>query len=242
MRSYVVPFPGHVLIDRDYNQQELRILAHFEGGSLVRAYERDAWLDFHTNAQQMINEMLGKMYARQPVKTIGFGLLYGMGLGKLAIAIDDSVATAREIKAAYMKSFDGIKRMYQEMRARSVMNEPIRTLFGREYFCEDPRLVDGRWQTFDYKLLNVLIQGSAADVTKECIIRYDAMKHDDEHLLLSVHDELLASVPKRRVAGAMERMRQSMEFNPIDVPLLSEGSTGSDWWNLKTYDRRGERL
>lgn len=241
-RSYIVPFSKHhTLLDRDYNQQELRLLAHFEDGALIEAYDDDPWLDFHTNAQTLINNMLGTSWDRRPVKNTVFGLIYGMGVGTLAEKNGITVKESRTLKEAVLSSFEGIRALYREMRRRAIANEPLRTWGGREYFVEEPRFVRGRWRTFDYKLVNVLIQGSAADIIKEAVIRYDEMKLKDEKLLLTVHDEILASVPTRSVRPGMERLRRAMEFDALDVPLLSEGTTSDKHWSaLKTYDKRGE--
>ena len=133
------------------------------------------------------------------------------------------------------------------MKRRADNNEPIRTWGGREYYCEPPKLVDGRIRKFDYKLVNVLIQGSAADCTKEAIIRFDAKKRElgkpQWKILLNVHDQITASVPKTERDSAMEVLRQCMESIEFDVPMLSEGSVSTtNWDELKDYDKKGKRL
>lgn len=246
VRSYVVPWAkDHVLIDRDYSQQELRILGHFEGGKLAEAYQADPWLDVHDFAREMINRMTGKDFDRKPIKNTGFGLIYGMGIGKLAIKSECSVDVAKEVKTAYLKIFPGLKDMYKDMKYRSQANLPIHTWGSREYYCEEPRLVDGRLMTFDYKMLNVLIQGSAADCTKEAVIRYWALKAKDpaakeDRLLLTVHDEILLSAPRKRAKQAMELLRKAMEGIDFEVPMLSEGDWSATCWSeLIPYDKKG---
>lgn len=240
-RSYIVPFPGHVLIDRDYSQQEPRFLAHFEGGALLRKYQEDNWMDLHDSARDELAKV-GKIYDRKPVKNTNLGLIYGMGVGKLALKNDMSVDEARELKKAILNLYPGLKEMYSEMKVRAKRKEPIRTWGGREYYCEEPRLIDGRIQEFDYKMVNVLIQGSAADCTKEAIIRYHAKKHRDVKILLNVHDQVTASVPKKLLKAEMEQLRKCMESMETDVPILTEGSTGLNWNDLKDYDKKGKIL
>lgn len=247
VRSYVVPFKGHVFIDRDYSQQEPRILAHFDGGSLMQKYLEDNWVDFHDYAKAELENM-GKFYDRKPVKNTNLGLIYGMGVGKLAAKNGMSVEESSELKQAILRLYPGLKAMYAEMKQRAKSQEPVRTWGGREYYCEPPRLVDGRIREFDYKLVNVLIQGSAADCTKEGIIRFDeavssAGQTDRWFLVLNVHDQLTASVPTRDKAAAMELLRLSMESVEFDVPILSEGSTSAtNWAELIDYDKKGKRL
>jgi len=244
-RSYIVPFKGGVLIDRDYSQQEPRILAHFDGGSLLQAYLANVWIDFHDYAKDEL-ALAGLHYERKPVKNTNLGLIYGMGAGKLAIKNNMSVEEAGRLKKAILKLYPGLEQMYKDMRARARANEPIRTWGGREIFCEAPRIVNGRLMEFDYKLVNALIQGSAAECTKEAINRFyrqlrKLKKLGVWKLLLNVHDQLTASVPIKELKQAMEVLRQCMEEIEFDVPMLTEGSTSKDNWDaLKDYDVKGK--
>ncbi|MCK5613083.1 hypothetical protein KAR91_65020, partial [Candidatus Pacearchaeota archaeon] len=194
------------------SQQELRILGHFEDDVLKEQYIADPWMDVHTFVQNLINSSTGSNYSRKRIKGLSFGILYGMGLGTLAEKLDCSVGMAKKLKAAYLDSIPGIKDMYREMRQRAKANEPIRTWGGREYYCEAPKLIKGKLRTFDYKLFNLLIQASAGDITKEAIIRYVETKPKNHRLLLSVHDELLASIPKRELHRGMKIMKDAMAY------------------------------
>lgn len=242
VRSYITPFPGHVLIDRDYSQQEPRILAHFDGGALMDKYLEDPWIDFHDYAKAELEKM-GKFYDRKPVKNTNLGLIYGMGVGKLAERNGMTVEEAAELKQAILQLYPGLKQMYQDMKLRAKSGQPIRTWGGREYYCEEPKIINGRIQEFDYKLVNVLIQGSAADCTKEALIRYHAAKHPSARIVLIVHDQITVSVPKKIMKTEMEVLRQAMEGVEFDVPILSEGSISStNWAELQDYDKKGKIL
>lgn len=246
MRGYIVPFKGEVLIDRDYSQQEPRILAHFDGGDLMETYLENPWVDFHDYAKEEL-EGYGLFYDRKPVKNTNLGLIYGMGAPKLAMKNDMSVEEADLLKKAILKLYPGLAEMYKDMRRRAKAQEPVRTWGGREYYCEEPKFVQGRLRTFDYKLVNVLIQGSAADCTKEAVIRFDDRKREigkpEWKLILTVHDQLTASVPKKDRDAAMELLRQCMESVEFDVPMLSEGSVSETNWNdLIDYDKKGVKL
>lgn len=240
IRSYIIPFKGEVLIDRDYSQQEPRILAHFDGGALMDKYIEQPWVDFHDYAKAELEKM-GKFYERKPVKNTNLGLIYGMGVGKLAIRNDMSVAESGELKKAIMQLYPGLKAMYQDMKIRAKNNQPIRTWGGREYFCEKPKIINGRLQEFDYKLVNVLIQGSAADCTKEAIIRFYNVKKPEWKILLNVHDQITVSVPAKDLKVAMEVLREQMESVEFDVPILSEGAISrTNWEELQDYDKKGK--
>lgn len=242
VRSYITPFAGHVMIDRDYSQQEPRILAHFDGGALMNKYLEDPWIDFHDYAKAELEKM-GKFYDRKAVKNTNLGLIYGMGVGKLAAKNDMTVEEASELKRAVLQLYPGLQEMYKDMKVRARSKMPIRTWGGREYYCEEPKFVSGQIREFDYKLVNVLIQGSAADCTKEAIIRYHAAKHPEAKIILSVHDQITVSVPKKIFKTEMEVLRRCMESVEFDVPILSEGAISwTNWDELQDYDKKGKVL
>lgn len=240
VRSYIIPFPGHVLLDRDYSQQELRILAHFEDGVLKEAYEKNVWMDVHDYATTLINGLTGKSFTRKPIKNTGFGLLYGMGIAKLAVKSDIPVEVAKEVKKAYLQIFPGLKALYDDMKARYRNgNIPIRTWGGRIYYCEEPQVINGILRHFDYRMVNKLIQGSAADCTKEAIIRYHRAKPKGHIFMLTVHDEILVSVPKREYKKGMDTLKTTIESVEFEIPILSEGKIGSKFNDMTQYDKQG---
>ncbi|GAG01878.1 unnamed protein product, partial [marine sediment metagenome] len=186
VRDYVVPrAKNRVLINRDYMQQELRILTHYSGGSLLRAYLDNPALDQHELARVRINAMLNSNFRRKPVKTTGFGIIYGMGLDLLGRSIGEDRATASKLRRAYKAIFPELKDLDTELKRRGKEKEPIRTWGGRVYYCEEPREIKGHLRTFEYKLLNTLIQGSAGDVAKEFIIRYHEHPKKNAELFLT---------------------------------------------------------
>jgi len=244
VRSYVVPFPGHMLIDRDYSQQEPRILAHFEGGQLMGDYKENPWMDLHDSAKAKLEEF-GLFYERKQVKNTNLGIIYGMGLGKLAMQNDMAVKEAKDLKVGILRLYPGLKEMYKEMTHRAENDQPIRTWGGREYYCEPPAIdkKTGRLKYFDYKMVNLLIQGSAGDCTKQAMINYYEKKPKHHKLLLTVHDQMLASIPVKELEDGMEILRTSMESVGFEVAILSEGATSkTNWANEKDYDKKGKRV
>mgnify|MGYP001278445032 CR=1 FL=1 len=236
VRGYIAPpAKNGVLIGRDYSQQEFRLLGHYEDGPLKEAYLANPRMDVHETARVMINEMLKREFTRKPIKNTGFGLIYGMGAALLAEKSSVDMATAKLLRKTYLDAFPGMGELIDELQARADNDEPIRTWGGRVYYCEPP-FVDkfGRTRTLEYRLINTLIQGSAADVTKEAMIRYVESKgyqrHGDE-LFLTVHDELLAGVTDaRRTNEALEVMRVAMESIECDVMMLSDGKYSRKSW------------
>lgn len=240
IRSYIVAFPGEVLVDRDFSQQEVRILAHYDGGELLSQYQADAWVDFHTSTQQKLAEQ-GKVYERKFVKTVNFGLIYGMGNAALATDLGITVEEATKLKKDILSLYPGIKDLYKDMKACAKTHTPIHTWGGRRYYCEEPKMVQGRYREFDYKMVNTLIQGSAADCTKEAVIRFYNAKKPDWRILLNVHDQITVSVPPEDMEEAMEVLRTAMESIAFDVDMLSEGSVSTtNWAELAKYDEKGK--
>lgn len=243
VRSYIVPDEGMVLIDRDYSQQELRVLGHFEDGELLRQYNESPWMDIHDVATELVSEATGTPFERKAVKTTGFGLIYGMGIGRLAAATGLSLDAAKQLKAAYLSIFPGLRELMSELKKRAMEGQPYSTWGGREYFCEQPKIINGEIRTFEYKMLNVLIQGSSADMTKQAIINYHKSRPEGHELLINVHDELLAQCPADEIAEGQDAMREAMTNVKFDVPMLSEGKFSHDnWAALEPYDKKGEVL
>lgn len=227
VRSYIVAEKGHVLLDRDFSSQELRVLAYFEDADIAAAFALDPKLDMH---QKVAND-LG--IPRSKAKTMNFAVLYGVGNGALAELLGVSVVEAKQIKADYFSVYPSVKVLITALKSLTSTGKPIVTWGGRQYYCEPPRWVKGRPWDFAYKLLNYLIQGSAADLTKQTMIELHK-RIPDIRILATVHDEFLVSAPKAQAKRTMEIMRKVMSINwLLNVPMLSTGKRGSNWAAMK---------
>lgn len=231
MKGYLLPEKGDVFIERDYSQQEFRILAHFEDGALLQKYQENPDLDVHDAARDLIHGILGVMLDRRPVKDVGFSLIYGMGLGELARKTEVTVQEAKEFKSAYLQAMPGIKILTGELKMRAATDEPIITWGKRQYFVEPPRFLKkrGRVVSFDYKLINRLIQGSAADCTKESLARYAELSDSQRHggkFTMCVHDSNVISAPKKHWKAADKALKDCMESVEFDVFMKSDGKIG----------------
>jgi DNA polymerase-1 len=233
LRALIAAPRGRRLFDLDYSQQELRILAHYAGGALLEAYRADPRLDLHTHAQTRINELLGTAYARRPIKDTSFGIIYGMGLGLLAEKIEEPLDTAKQIRGAYREIFPGLHELERECQQRGRRRERLRTWGGRLFEVEEPKYIKGKLRTFEYKLINTLIQGSAGDCTKQAMIDYDEDPDREGELLLSVHDQLLGDAPTRLVKRERDRLKKHMEAVEFALPMLTDATTGKTWRTCK---------
>jgi len=234
MRRYLLPDKHELWLHRDYNQQELRILAHFEDGPLLAAYLEDSQVDIHTYVQGLIKQHTGMYLLRNSVKQVNFGVVYGMGAPGLSEKLGISLDEARTLKNAHSKALPGLVTLEKGLKEVSDSGQPICTWAGRRYYVETPKLVNGKTRHFEYKLLNYLIQGSAADCTKQALINYHAIKKHGR-LLVTVHDELNVSTPSSARQEEMKLLREAMLDVSFDLPMLSDGKTGRNWGDLKAY-------
>lgn len=226
IRDYVLPDEKtHVLGRRDFNQQELRVLAHFEDGALMENYRLNPRLDVHQFVREQIKALANIEVDRGVTKTIVFGYIYGQGADSLAEKLERDPQQIKQIRQAILNALPGLKDLDKNLKTIGKSGDFLTTWGGRQYYAEPPLDRGGWFQTFEYKLLNYLIQGSAADITKESIIRYDAARKDGR-FVLSVYDENNISVPTRAAKKEMLLLRECMMSIELDVPLLSDGEVG----------------
>lgn len=233
MRSYCLPELGHLWLKRDFSSQEIRILAHFEDGSLCEAYRLDAHLDPHEMAMGLIHKMIGILYARKSIKITGFSIIYGTGANGLSLQLDVPYIEAKQIKDAYLDAMPGVRALMYDVQSRGRNGQPVRTWGGRVYYAEPSKIIDGRLRDFAYKLLNYLIQGSAADQTKQSIIDWDQTKERGDVFLATVHDEINISAEVSMWKRSMETLKAAMNMERFDVPFESEGFVGENWHEIK---------
>lgn len=233
MRSYVLPDKeGDILMCGDFNGQEMRLLAHFAEGKLAEIYNNDPEADIHQVAAQLVSTIVNRVLNRKQTKIIGFSLVYGSGVPHLSEGLGVELAVGRQLKEAYFRAMSGLKEFIGDVSNRS----EVRTWGGRIIPVE-PSIVNpnGSVWSFGYKLANHLIQGSAADQTKESIIRYERAR-THSRFYATVHDENVISVPLDRAREETAVLRAAMEDLPgFAVPFKVEFKTGPNWAKLEKY-------
>lgn len=210
----------------DYSQIEYRFLAHYSGGTVMEQYNADPDIDFH----QMCADLVG--IPRTPAKTINFGLLYGMGVKKLAASLGLGINEAKELMETYHKRLPEIKKLYDRADRRANQKGIIETWGGRFRRFEK----QGRRHIHTHKALNALLQGSAADLMKMALIAVaDGLDWDETPIHLTVHDELDMSVPrdKQRRDVFFKTLREKMQDYELRVPIKLDIEYGEDWGHAK---------
>lgn len=220
LRTCVVPEDGHVILKRDYSAQEIRVSAHYAEGGIMEAFQDDPYMDPHDFVQDMIKEKLGLALPRRICKNISFLKLYGGGPKKLVESAGCSLNEAYKFFDAYDSALPEFKRLSVSVESYVRAGNRMRTWGGRLYDVE----YNKQGNPLYYKLLNVLIQGSSADMSKHAMIRYWYHPKRKGRILLVVHDEIVLTCPEKHAANDMEILRWAMEDQPgWDVKMLSDG-------------------
>ncbi len=225
VRKYIIPDVGKVFLDRDYSAQELRLLTHFAPGKLLKELETNPTADIHMIAAAIAG------ISRKEAKTLAFAVLYGAGVGKIAESLHITVAQATKVKEQYLKALPEIKELTKRVQDAGKNRSFITTLGGRQYYAQKPAVVKGVWKSFEYKLTNYLIQGSAADATKQAMLNiFNNSVHGE--LMLTVHDELVVQVDIAHAAEEAARLEQCMNDSFQEVLQYKVISTGSQGHNF----------
>lgn len=223
MRSYLLPERDHVWICGDFSNQEPRITAHFEDGRLAHEYAENQTLDPYL----FVAELCG--VTRKQAKTILLGIIYAMGQATMAEGMGSTPEEAGRLRNIIRATLPDVAQLDYDCKRRFQLGLPIRTLGGRMYHCEPPK--NGR--RWEYKALNTLIQGSAADQTKEALIYVHSRLQGGERILGTVHDEISISCPADRVDAIQALLQQAANALPCDVPMLMEINHGATWAEAK---------
>lgn len=238
IRQWMLPDEGDIMVAADFNGQELRLFAHFENGLLAEKYRENPRADLHTFASDTIKALGFPNITRVWAKDVSFCVIYGGGAGKIA-----EIISAKEFREVAVNEVRPIVKAYEthvatklpQMRAimkqRYARNEPITTLGGRRVLMERPKIVNGRRMEFDYKGINLLVQGSAADQCKEAMVTYNG----PGRIWLSAHDELVITCKpedKEAAAIALQKCMCEQEF-PISVPMIADVQFGLNYSQVK---------
>jgi DNA polymerase-1 len=235
-RAFVARAQGWVLLDADYSQIELRILAHLSGDhALIQAFREGADVHRATAARVLkVDPSAVTPEMRDRAKVVNFGIVYGMGARGLAQALGIEVVEARRFIDDYFRSYPGVKRFIDDTIARARRDQAVATLLGRMRRLPDIESTNPGLRAFSERVaVNTPVQGTAADIIKLAMlrIRRDLVQAGMQtRMILQVHDELLFDVPERELEGAQEMVRAAMESAmTLAVPLQVDMGTGANW-------------
>ena len=228
----LLPEEGEEWLERDWKQQEFRIMAHYEYGPLFQRYQADPNLEIHQETTDSINSA-GYGYDRDFIKRINLALLYKLGVDKMALAMGLERAQAIMLRKLVQNANPGIAQL--ESQIAELINERgyVNTYYGARILKEPSRLIQGRLVNFIYKVTNHLIQRSAAEQMKEAVVKW----HADGYAarwpwLLSVHDALNVSAPPHELKEASRDLDYVMQAGTYEVKMLSDMKHGFTWGTL----------
>lgn len=240
IRKMFIPKPGYVLVDADYSQIELRVLAHIANDrTMLDAFS--SGMDIHTaTASQVFNvppEQVTPLQRRH-AKAVNFGIVYGISEYSLAEDIGVSRYEARAYIDSYLANYQGVKAYMSRVVADATRDGYTRTLYGRRRGI--PELKSTNYnirQAAERIALNTPIQGTAADLIKLAMIAVDkalAEHYPEARLLLQVHDELIVECPAEIAEQVAQLVSSRMEtVARLNVPLLAEAKWGNSWYEAK---------
>ena len=236
MRKMFGAAPGCVLVDADYSQIELRLLAHISGDqALIAAFREGA--DIHTaTAAQVFGVAQDQVTPdmRRAAKAVNFGIVYGISPFSLSQDIHVTVAQAKEYMDKYFAHYAGVRAYMDRVVEQGRENGYVATLYGRRRWLPELKSSNFNTRSFGERVaLNMPIQGTAADIIKLAMLRVDdALRQAGlaARLVLQVHDELIVECPEGEAEQVKELLKTEMEsVAQLSVPLIADAKAGRTW-------------
>ena len=240
IRGMFVAAPGNVLVDADYSQVELRLLAHISGDETMQ----QAFLsgeDFHTLTAAKVfhvapEEVTGQMRSR--AKAVNFGIVYGISAFSLAQDIGVSVAEAKEYMERYFDTYRGVKRYMEQVVEKAREQGYVETIMHRRRALPELKSSNFNMRSFGERVaLNMPIQGTAADIMKLAMVRVEQrLKREGlaAKLIMQVHDELIVECPEAEKETVERLLEEEMGgVAHLAVPLPAQAHSGRTWLEAK---------
>ncbi len=231
---------GCVLVDADYSQIELRVLAHISGDKTMQQAFTDN-IDIHTvTASEVFGVPISGVtpLMRSRAKAVNFGIVYGIGAFSLSKDIGVTVREAKKYIENYLAHFSSIDSYMNEVIERAKADGYVSTLEGRRRYLPELSASNFNTRAFGERVArNAPIQGTAADIIKIAMVRVDErLKREglEARLILQVHDELIVEAPVMESMQVAMLLAEEMENAvKLDIPLTAEASMGETWYEAK---------
>lgn len=240
LRKMFVAKEGCVLVDADYSQIELRVLAHVsQDETMIEAFRNGA--DIHAvTASRILNIPINELTKEQrsSAKAINFGIVYGMGEYTLSQDLGISFKQAKKYMDDYFTKYHGVREYMDSIKASAHENGYVKTIMNRIRYIPELKSANASIRSFGERAaMNTPIQGSAADIIKLAMVKvYNKLKSEGmkSRLILQVHDELIVEATLDEAEKVRELLRYEMENAvKLDVPLTVDLSSGKSWYDAK---------
>ena len=236
IRKMFIASPGNVLVDADYSQIELRLLAHIsDDQNMIAAFLSGE--DFHTvTASNVFNVPVDEVTStlRSRAKAVNFGMVYGISAYSLSQDIGVSTREAKAYMDAYFDEYSGVAAYMDKIIKDAKEQGYVSTLYGRRRDLPELKSPNHNVRSFGERIaLNMPVQGTAADIIKLAMVDvYNTLKAEGlkAKLVLQVHDELIVECPEDECERVKAILKNSMEnIASLAVPLTVEVNSGKDW-------------
>ena len=240
MRKFFCAKDGWLLVDADYSQIELRVLAHISGDkNMIEAFKNND--DIHAiTASQVFNMPLDMVtpLMRSRAKAVNFGIVYGIGAFSLGKDIGVSMREASQYIKSYLAHYSGVDEYMHRVVERAKLDGYVETMFGRRRYLPELSTGKAMMRAFGERVArNMPIQGTAADIIKIAMVRVDErLKNENmrSRLILQVHDELIVEAPADEAEKAAKILQEEMENAvTLSVPLTADAAIGKTWYDAK---------
>lgn len=240
LRKFFISDEGNVLIDADYSQIELRVLADLaDDVNMIEAFNKDE--DIHAiTASQVFNMPLSMVtpLMRSRAKAVNFGIVYGIGAFSLSKDIKVSVYEAKKYIENYLNHYSGVNRYMENVVIDAKNNGYVKTLFNRRRYLPELSASNAIQRSFGERVArNMPIQGTAADIIKIAMVKVFNRLRDENmksRLIMQVHDELIIEASLDECDKAMQILKEEME-NAVEmkVRLSVDAHIGKTWYDAK---------
>ena len=240
LRKFFVAKPGYLLIDADYSQIELRVLAHMaDDANMIAAFESGE--DIHrVTASQVFKVPLSEVTSlqRSRAKAVNFGIVYGIGAFSLAKDIGVSRVEAQQYIDGYLANFSGVDRYMKEVIEKAKADGYVKTLYERRRYLPELTSSNHNLRAFGERVArNMPIQGTAADIIKLAMVKvYNRLQAEDldAKLIMQVHDELIVEAHEDIASQVCDIVKEEMENAcSLKVKMLCDAHTGRTWYEAK---------
>ncbi|MEG1557153.1 MAG: DNA polymerase I [Oscillospiraceae bacterium] len=240
LRKYFVAGDGKVLLDADYSQIELRVLAHISGDEhMIEAFLNNR--DIHTETASQIFKLPRNMITpelRRRAKAVNFGIVYGIGAFSLSHDVGVSMTEAADYIKGYLDTYSSVREYLENTVENAKADGYVTTMYGRRRMLPELANSNKGVQALGKRLaMNTPIQGTAADIIKLAMIRVsDRLKREklDARLILQVHDELIVECSLADADKAAKALKEEMEgAADLKAPLVAEVGRGKSWYEAK---------
>lgn len=240
LRKFFTCDNGNVLIDADYSQIELRVLADIaDDENMISAFNNGD--DIHSiTASQVFNLPLSMItpVMRSRAKAVNFGIVYGIGAFSLSKDINVAVYEAKQYIENYLNHYSGVNRYMEEVVTKAKENGFVTTLFNRRRYLPELSASNAIQRSFGERVArNMPIQGTAADIIKIAMVKvFNRLRSENmkSRLIMQVHDELIIEAPENEADKAMQILKEEME-NAVNmkVKLSVDANIGKTWYEAK---------